>query len=48
MLLVKVRLDPKTSNKKQLIHHDDVSAIADPDPAFDAPYPSCDVDGGNT
>ena len=55
IVLTKVKLDPETSNKKQLIHQADLSEITAPDvdfdapdPTFIAPFPSCDVDGGDT
>ena len=49
-LLVTVTLHPATSNKKHIIPQTNVSAvpaITSPDPDFDAPFPSCDVDGGD-
>ena len=48
MLLVRVKLGLKESKKKQLINQADVTIDAAPDPDFDAHYPSCDVDGGDT
>lgn len=48
MLLVNVTLDPEASNKNQLMYQSDVPVITASDSDFDAPFPSRDVDGGDS
>lgn len=49
MLLATVTLYSEVSNEKQLLNQTDVPdvpVITAPDPDFDAPFPSSDMDGG--